>query len=47
MPIKFRKEILEISKKRGWLPTTTLEKVKLDLELEIIDPLAISTLKAF
>lgn len=37
-PMSLRKQILATSVKRHWHPATTLDKVKLDLDLDIIDP---------
>lgn len=38
MPIKFRKTVLESSFKRNWTPMTTLDKINMDLELDILSP---------
>lgn len=45
MPITFRRTVLETAGKRNWVPTTTIEKVELDLGFDIRDPYALSVFK--
>lgn len=45
-PISFRKKILKSSIDRRWLPTTTADKVKLDLSIDIRDPFEIAVLNS-
>lgn len=43
--IRLRKQLVEIANKRRWTPMTTLEKVNLDLELDIKEPFILHFLK--
>lgn len=45
-PIKIRHRFMEIAKKRLWTPNTTRDKVLMDIELDIMDPLLLSVLKS-
>lgn len=46
MPMVLRKQILTTSLNRHWTPATTLDKVKLDLSLDITDPYMAAVWKA-
>ena len=45
MPMVLRKEVLDVSVRYHWNPTTTKEKINIDLSLGIKDPFAASILK--
>ncbi len=43
--IRLRRQIVDISVKRNWTNMTTLEKINIDLELEIKEPFVLQLLK--
>ena len=46
-PLPLRRQLLETSVKRHWLPVTTEAKVMMDLELDVRDPYMLSIFRSF
>jgi hypothetical protein len=46
MDIRLRRQVLEVAKRRNWVPTTTMDKINYDLSLDIKEPMVLTVLKS-
>lgn len=47
MPLVLRNKILETAKARHWLPSSTIDKINLDLSIDFLDPFTMAAWKTF